>query len=60
MLVPFVEYEVKILFLYQERPLGGSNFRIFHLTAVRPARFHKLFYNISKKKTEFVIDVYLD
>jgi hypothetical protein len=30
------------------------------LTAVRPARFHKLFYNISKKKTEFVIDVYLD
>jgi hypothetical protein len=29
MLVPFVEYKVKILFLYQERPLGGSNFRTF-------------------------------
>jgi hypothetical protein len=60
MLVPFVEYEVKLLFLYQERPLGGSNFRSFSLTAVRAARFHKLFYNISEKKTEVVIAVYLD
>jgi hypothetical protein len=60
MLVSFVEYKVKILFLYYERSLGGSNFRSFSLTAVRATRFLKLFYNISKKKTEFVIDVYLD